>query len=74
MAAKAEPRAAASDERDLFQVEIGKLIAETVKIGAETAKIQTEQRYYPMVALGTIAVGVLGALITLVVVVIKLAF
>lgn len=54
--------------------EAAKLSEETSKVRAETAKIQAEGRYYPIIALGTIAVGFLGGLTALIACVVKLAF
>ncbi|MEZ2419454.1 hypothetical protein [Luteibacter sp. RCC_6_2] len=54
--------------------EAGKLSAETSKLSAETARIQAESRYYPMIALGTLAVGVLGGVTALIACLIRLAF
>lgn len=61
-----------ADDIELIHANISKTIAETMKLGAETAKIQAELRYYPMVALGAIVVGGLGAGIALIAGVIKL--
>jgi hypothetical protein len=62
-----------ADEIEQIHANITKTMAETLKLGAETAKIQAELRYYPMVALGAIVVGGLGAAAALVVGLIKLA-
>lgn len=59
---------------ELIHAQISKTMAETMKLGAETAKIQAESRYYPMVALGAIVVAGLGSATALVAAVIKLAF
>lgn len=61
-----------ADEIELIHANITKTMAETMKLGAETAKIQAELRYYPMVALGAIVVGGLGAGVALIAGVIKL--
>jgi hypothetical protein len=53
--------------------EAGKLSAETSKLSAETAKIQAESRYYPIIALGTIAVGALGGVVAIIAGIVKLA-
>jgi aspartate-semialdehyde dehydrogenase len=45
------------EDRDLIRAQINKMMAETMKIGAETTKILQEQRYYPMIALGSIVVS-----------------
>ncbi len=42
------------EDRDLVRAQINKMMAETMKIGAETTKILQEQRYYPMIAVGSI--------------------
>jgi hypothetical protein len=59
---------------ELIHSQISKTMAETMKLGAETAKIQAESRYYPMIALGAIVVAWLGSATALVAEVIKLAF
>lgn len=47
-------------ELEQIHANISEAMAETMKLGAETAKIQAEMRYYPMVAFGTIVVAVIG--------------
>lgn len=59
------------DERELIHANFSKIMAETMKLGAETAKIQEEARFYPMVALGTIAVTGIAAFATIVIALIK---
>ena len=59
------------EELELIHANFSKIMAETMKLGAETARIQKEIRFYPMVALGTIAVTGLAALATLVIALIK---
>ncbi|MGF6709623.1 hypothetical protein QFZ41_000587 [Luteibacter sp. W1I16] len=57
----AEAKTVQAAELEQIHANITKTMAETMKLGAETAKIQAEQRYYPMVALGAIIVSALGA-------------
>jgi aspartate-semialdehyde dehydrogenase len=45
------------EDLELIRAQINKMMAETMKIGAETTKILQEQRYYPMIALGSIVVS-----------------
>jgi hypothetical protein len=45
------------EDRELIRAQLTKMMAETMKIGAETTKILQEQRYYPMIALGSIVVS-----------------
>ncbi|WP_146171630.1 hypothetical protein [Luteibacter sp. OK325] len=47
---------------ELIHANITKTMAETMKLGAETSKINAELRYYPLVAIGIIAVGALGTI------------
>jgi hypothetical protein len=68
------PAALNNADLELIHANISKTMAETMKLGAETAKIQAEQKYYPMVALGAIVVGALGAGTAMIAAVIKLAF
>jgi hypothetical protein len=57
------------EDRELIRAQLTKMMAETMKIGAETTKILQEQRYYPMIALGSIVVSAvsvgIGSLIKL---------
>lgn len=57
---------------ELIQAQIATAMANTMKLGAETAKINAEARYYPIVALGAIAVSALGALAAIVAGLLKL--
>lgn len=70
----AEARPVNTADIELIHANISKTMAETMKLGAETAKIQAELRYYPTVALGAIVVGALGAGAAIIAGVIKLAF
>ncbi|UPG93139.1 hypothetical protein [Luteibacter aegosomatissinici] len=70
----AEAKTVNAADLELIHANISKTMAETMKLGAETAKIQAEQRYYPMVALGAIVVGALGAGASIIAGVIKLAY
>jgi hypothetical protein len=45
------------EDRELIRAQLTKMMAETMKIGAETTKILQEQRYYPMIAVGSIVVS-----------------
>lgn len=65
-----DPTPMNDDDRELIRANLNKMMAETMKISAETTKILAEQRYYPMVALGSVIVAALGAAV----VIIKLAF
>jgi hypothetical protein len=58
----AETRTVKTADLELIHSNITKTMAETMKLGAETAKINAELRYYPMVAFGAIAVGACGAI------------
>lgn len=53
-------------ELEQLRANINKTMAETMKIGAETAKVIAEQRYYPMIALGAIVVSALSAVAVLI--------
>lgn len=75
-----ETRTVNAADIELIHANISKMIAETMKlsaeaskVSAETSKIQAEQRYYPMVALGAIIVGALGAGAAIIAAVVKLA-
>jgi hypothetical protein len=59
---------------ELIRASIFKTVAEAMKLGAETSKINAELRYYRWVVLGTIAVGALGTGVAIVAGVIKQAF
>jgi aspartate-semialdehyde dehydrogenase len=52
-----DPSSMKEEDRELIRAQITKMMAETMKIGAETTKILQEQRYYPMIAVGTIVVS-----------------
>lgn len=67
-----------ADDR-LIHANLMKTMAETMKIGAEaskvaaeTSKIMKEQRHYFAIAMGTLFVGFIAALATLIVSVVKL--
>jgi hypothetical protein len=57
----AEAKTVNAADLELIHANISKTIAETMKLGAETSKINAELRYYPMVAFGALVVGVVGA-------------
>jgi hypothetical protein len=61
-----------TEDLELIHANISKTIAETMKLGAETAKIQAESRYYPMVALGAIVVAGVSSTAAILIGVVKL--
>jgi len=51
-------------ELELIHANISKTIAETMKLGAETSKINKEGRFYPIVAFGAIVAAGLASFVT----------
>jgi hypothetical protein len=57
---EAQTRKTRAENDYKLQIEIGKMMAETDKIRAENAKITQEARWYPWVAVGLAALGILA--------------
>lgn len=68
------PKHMNDEDRELLRSQNSQLIAQTMKLNAEASKIMEETRYYPLIALGAIVVGALGALGTMAILVVKLVF
>lgn len=61
-------------ELEHIRANINQMMANTMKISAETTKIIDEQRYYPMIALSALGVSALGAVAAIIAGIIKLFF
>jgi DNA-binding GntR family transcriptional regulator len=57
---KAQTRKTRAQNDQKLQIELGKMMAESDKIRAENAKIQAETRWYPWIAVGLAALGILA--------------
>ena len=59
------------DEHDPIQANLAKMMAETMKIAAETSKINKDGRVYAMITFGIIAVASVASFATIIIVILR---